>query len=79
MVVDCAPAARGARRGRGAAPTWQALAADGRHVALELRRLVAGDLRGMFDGPTSPGIRLDGPLVVLDLSAVYHSAALGCS
>jgi hypothetical protein len=53
------------------------LAADGRQVALELRRLVAGDLRGMFDGPTSPGIRLDGPLVVLDLSAVYHSAALG--
>jgi hypothetical protein len=53
------------------------LAADGRHAALELRRLVAGDLRGMFDGPTSPGIRLDSPLVVLDLSAVYHSAALG--
>jgi hypothetical protein len=53
------------------------LAADGRQVALELRRLVAGDLRGMFDGPTSPGVRLDGPVVVLDLSAVYHSAALG--
>ena len=53
------------------------LAADGRNVALELRRLVAGDLRGMFDGPTSKGIRLDAPLVVLDLSAVYHSAALG--
>ena len=53
------------------------LAADGRNVALELRRLVAGDLRGMFDGPTSPGLRLDGPLVVLDMSAVYHSAALG--
>jgi len=53
------------------------LAADGRNVALELRRLVAGDLRGMFDGPTTPGISLDGQLVVLDLSAVYHSAALG--
>ncbi len=53
------------------------LAADGRNVALELRRLVAGDLRGMFDGPTSPGLRLDAPLVVLDLSAVYHSGALG--
>jgi hypothetical protein len=53
------------------------LASDGRNVALELRRLVAGDLRGMFDGPTSPGIRLDTSLVVLDLSAVYHSAALG--
>jgi hypothetical protein len=53
------------------------LASDGRDVALELRRLVAGDLQGMFDGPTSRGIDLGGPLVVLDLSAVYHSAALG--
>jgi type IV secretory pathway VirB4 component len=50
---------------------------DGRDVALELRRLVHGDLHGMFDGPTTPGLRLDGPLVVLDLSAVYHSPALG--
>jgi len=54
-----------------------ALAADGRQVALELRRLVEGDLRGMFDGPTTPGLNLDAPLVVLDLSAVYTSAALG--
>jgi hypothetical protein len=54
-----------------------ALAADGRDVALDLRRLVAGDLQGMFDGPTSSGISLSGPLVVLDLSAVYHSSALG--
>ncbi len=53
------------------------LAADGRSVALELRRLVAGDLRGMFDGATSPSVSLGGPVVVLDLSAVYHSAALG--
>ena len=53
------------------------LVEDGRDVALELRRLVHGDLRGMFDGPTSGGLRLDGPLVVLDLSAVYHSPALG--
>ena len=54
-----------------------ALMEDGRDVALELRRLVHGDLRGMFDGPTTAGLRLDGPLVVLDLSAVYHSPALG--
>ena len=53
------------------------LVEDGRDVALELRRLVRGDLRGMFDGPTTGGLRLDGPLVVLDLSAVYHSPALG--
>src|SRR5665213_4130150 len=32
---------------------------------------------GIFDGPTTPGLRLDGLLVVLDLSAVYHSSALG--
>ncbi len=53
------------------------LTEDGRDVALELRRLVHGDLCGMFDGPTTSGLRLDGPLVVLDLAAVYHSPALG--
>jgi hypothetical protein len=57
--------------------TRSVLMEDGRDVALELRRLVHGDLCGMFDGPTTPGLRLDGPLVVLDLSAVYHSSALG--
>ncbi len=53
------------------------LAAVGRQVALDLRRLVEGDLAGMFDGPTSTGIDLDRPLVVLDLSALYGSPALG--
>jgi hypothetical protein len=57
--------------------TRAVLLEDGRDVALELRRLVHGDLCGMFDGPTTGGLRLDGPLVVLDLSAVYHSPALG--
>jgi hypothetical protein len=55
----------------------RALAEDGRDVALELRRLVEGDLQGMFDGPTTPGLDLDGAFVVLDLSAVYSSPALG--
>jgi hypothetical protein len=50
---------------------------DGRDVALELRRLVHGDLAGMFDGPTTPGLDLSAPLVVLDLSSLYTSAALG--
>ncbi|MGH9046299.1 MAG: ATP-binding protein [Acidimicrobiales bacterium] len=54
-----------------------ALLEDGRDVALELRRLVHGDLRGMFDGETTAGLDLSGPLVVLDLSALYASAALG--
>jgi type IV secretory pathway VirB4 component len=46
-------------------------------VALELGRLCEGDLAGMFDGPTSPDIDFTAPLVTLDLSAVYQSAALG--
>jgi hypothetical protein len=53
------------------------LSHDGRQVALELRRLVEGDLAGMFDARTSAGIDLDSPLVVLDLSALYASPALG--
>jgi len=50
---------------------------DGRKVGLALRRLVQGDLRGMFDGPTSPSVRMDRQLTVLDLSAVWGSDALG--
>jgi type IV secretory pathway VirB4 component len=48
----------------------------GRQAALELRRLVTGDMRGMFDSPTTPGLPLDEGVVVLDLSGVYHSTAL---
>ncbi len=50
---------------------------DGRQVALELRRLVHGDLAGMFDGETSPGLDLAAGVVVLDLSRLYASPALG--
>jgi type IV secretory pathway VirB4 component len=53
------------------------LRADGRQVALELRRFISGEFSGMFDGETSSGIDLHAPVVVFDLSAVYHSAALG--
>ena len=67
----------GVEASRALRTTRSVLLEDGRDVALELRRLVHGDLCGMFDGPTSDGLRLDGPLVVLDLSAVYHSPALG--
>ncbi|MGH9083487.1 MAG: ATP-binding protein, partial [Acidimicrobiales bacterium] len=75
-VVDAllAPSAESARSIR----TDRAnLLEDGRDVALELRRLVHGDLGGMFDGPTSDGLDLSAPLVVLDLSALYNSPALG--
>ena len=52
------------------------LAAAGRLAALELRRMIHGDLAGMFDSPTSPGIDLAAPVVVLDLSATFSSPAL---
>ncbi len=71
-LLDPGPAAADSLR-----TTPSVLLEDGRDAALELRRLVHGDLCGMFDGPTTSGLRLDGPLVVLDLSAVYHSSALG--
>jgi hypothetical protein len=54
----------------------QRLAADGRDAALELRRLVEGDLAGMFDAPTSADLDLRMPVVVLDLSEVFASPAL---
>jgi hypothetical protein len=55
----------------------EGLRQDGRQVALELRRLVVGDLAGMFDGETSPGLDMGGGMVVLDLSRLYASPALG--
>ena len=76
MVVEAllAPSEEAARSLR---TTVGDLLEDGRDVALELRRLVHGDLCGMFDGPTTVGLDLSAPLVVLDLSALYTSAALG--
>jgi type IV secretory pathway VirB4 component len=53
------------------------LAADARRAALAVQDLCEGPLRGMFDGPTSPGLNLDGRLVVLDLHAVKDSPAVG--
>jgi type IV secretory pathway VirB4 component len=57
--------------------TTRTLAARSRNVALGLQRICEGELRGMFDGPTTPGLRLDGRAVVLDLSAFYDTSALG--
>ena len=53
------------------------LAVDIRRAALALQDLCEGPLRGMFDGPTSPGLDLDARLVVLDLHAVRDSPAVG--
>lgn len=52
------------------------LAAEGRTVALELRRLVHGELRGMFDAPTSHGVDFGADVVVLDVSRAATSGAL---
>ena len=42
--------------------TAATLGEDGRDVGLELRRLVRGDLAGMFDGETSPSLVAGGRL-----------------
>jgi DNA helicase HerA-like ATPase len=46
----------------------------GLDVALVLDRLVDGDLRGMFDGPTATDIDLDAPLIVFDLSHIDRNS-----
>jgi type IV secretory pathway VirB4 component len=57
--------------------TVSELAADARRAALALQDLCEGPLRGMFDGPTTPGLNLDARLLVLDLHAVRDSPAVG--
>ncbi len=59
------------------ATTPARLAMAVRGAALALQRLCEGELKGMFDGPTTPGLSLDDHAVVLDLSAFYDSSALG--
>jgi type IV secretory pathway VirB4 component len=48
-----------------------------RDVAHGLRRLVEGDLRGMFDGPTTVGIDLASPIVAFDVSRISKVTSLG--
>lgn len=52
------------------------LAEDGRLVGHALRRLVAGDLQGLFDGPST--VRFDPtlPMISLDLSRVAENSTL---
>ncbi len=56
--------------------TTAELARASHDVALELRRLCDGELAGLFDGPTTVAVDWDGPLVVLDLSAVPEDETL---
>jgi type IV secretory pathway VirB4 component len=53
------------------------LGRDVRRVALALQDLCEGPLKGLFDGPTTPGLDLDAKLLVLDLHAVRDSPAVG--
>ena len=50
-----------------------------RPMAFALDQLCTGNLRGMFDGPTTPGLDLDAPLVVFNLRSVLntHTARSG--
>jgi type IV secretory pathway VirB4 component len=52
------------------------LAEDGRLVGHALRRLVAGDLAGLFDGPSTVGFDPTLPMVSLDLSRVAENSTL---
>ncbi|GAB2473430.1 ATP-binding protein [Xylanimonas ulmi] len=47
---------------------------DGRLVGHALRRLVAGDLAGMFDGPSTVRFDATAPMVSLDLSRVSENS-----
>ena len=52
-------------------------ATDARELCNGLDELVTGQLRGMFDGPTSPGIRLDAPILVLDIADTGGTSGMG--
>lgn len=48
-----------------------------RDLGLALRQVCAGQLAGVFDDTTTPGIDLTGPCVVLDLSGLADTDAAG--
>ena len=52
------------------------LARDGRDLGHALRRLVAGDLAGLFDGPSTTTFDPSLPMVTLDLSGIQGSDQL---
>lgn len=52
------------------------LARDGRHLGHALRRLVAGDLAGLFDGPSTVQLDPSLPMLTLDLCRVQGSDQL---
>lgn len=72
MVVDLLLEPRSALPGSTAAE----LARDGRDLAHAMRRLVAGDLSGLFDGPSTLTFDPALPMVSLDLSQIQGSDQL---
>lgn len=70
MVVDRLLAPESADDGDGR------LTEDGRNVGHALRRLVAGDLAGLFDGPSTVDFDPTLPMISLDLSRVTENATL---
>src|SRR6478735_9047846 len=56
--------------------TTAELAADGRDLGHALRRLVSGDLAGLFDGPSTVTFDPSLPMLSLDLSRVHGSDQL---
>lgn len=72
MVVDALLDPRSAEAGA----TVQQLTTDGREVGHALRRLVSGDLSGLFDGPSTVSFDPSLPMVTLDLSRIQGSDQL---
>src|SRR5690625_5637848 len=58
------------------ADTDSRLKEDGRMVGHALRRLVAGDLAGLFDGPSTEVFDPSLPMISLDLSQVTENSTL---
>ena len=59
-----------------AGATVTELTRDGRDLGHALRRLVAGDLAGLFDGPSTVSFDPSLPMVTLDLSGIQGSDQL---
>jgi len=72
MVVDALFKPRIAESGA----TLDELIVDGRHLGHALRRLVSGDLAGLFDGPSTVNFDPNLPMVSLDLSRIQGSDQL---
>lgn len=67
------PSAAGVRE---MGPQAQTLSMSSRYLALALRSAIRDHLDGLFDGPTTGGLAPQGPVTVVDLSAVTGSRSV---